>query len=164
LLFTLRPENISELSPTVELAEATGVEQLTVNVFKKRDNSDWTIPYRSEILNAFNDAEECAARTGIKLILPDHLGDYPVVSRAAHKCTVASCLFPWTQVAVRWNGEITPCNMMNPYRYGNLDRMPFEAVWNGPEARTFRQLANGNERHPYCRSCYYVDSESKVIT
>jgi len=39
----------------------------------------------------------------------------------------------------------------------SLPEHPFEDIWNGPEARAFRNRANTAGRHPYCVGCYYVD-------
>lgn len=162
LLFTLRPQNVGELVGTVELAARAGVRRLTVNVFIRPDHTDWTQHRQGEIAAAFAGASTMARREGLHLILPDHLGAAPVESPDAHRCSASGCGFAWSQVAVRWNGDVTPCNMMNPYTYGNLERADFAAVWNGPEARCFRGRSNSGGRHPWCSGCYYVHSSQVV--
>ncbi len=157
LLFTLRPENLAELADTVALAADAGIEQLTVNTLKLDSGQDWTAPHRDDIRRAFDKAEERASTDGVRLVLPDHIGDEAVRSDAAHRCSASGCRFPWTQVVVRWDGTLTPCNMMNPYMYGSLGARAVEATWNGPEARAFRSRANTPGCHPFCEGCYYVD-------
>jgi radical SAM protein with 4Fe4S-binding SPASM domain len=164
LLFTLRPENIGELKATVEMGAERGVCRLTVNVFMLPDHSDWTSQRRPEILAAFDAASEAADRLGVELVLPDHLGEMPVRSAYAHRCSASACAFPRTQLVVRWNGDLTPCNMMNPYCYGNLEQRSFGELWNSPEARCFRENANTDHRHPWCRGCYYVDPAREAAT
>ena len=157
LLFTLRPENLGELIDTVALAADTRIEQLTVNTLKLDSGLDWTASHRDDIRRAFDRATERASTEGVRLVLPDHIGDETVRSDAAHHCSSSGCPFPWTQVVVRWDGTLTPCNMMNPYMYGSLGARAVEATWNGPEARAFRGRANTPGRHPFCDGCYYVD-------
>lgn len=163
LLFTLRPENTDELAGTVSAAASFGVTRLTVNVFKSPDGADWTAPMREEICAAFAEAEEVAVRRGVRFCLPDHLGEKRVSSTEAHRCSDSGCTFPWTQVAIRWNGDIIPCNMMNPYCYGNMRSRTFAESWLGPEAGAFRDMANTGNRHPYCAHCYYVDTTRRAV-
>ena len=164
LLFTLRPENVGELVATVEMAAKRGVRRFTVNVFMRPDHVDWTLERRSEVVAAFDEAAEAADRLGVELVLPDHLGEMRVASAHAHRCSASGCGFPWSQVVVRWNGDLTPCNMMNPYCYGNIDDRGLEGAWNGPEAGCFRDNANTANRHQWCRGCYYVDPQRKPVS
>ena len=41
------------------------------------------------------------------------------------------CEKPWKEVYIRYNGDLTVCNMLNPYIYGNLKNYSFESIWNG---------------------------------
>jgi radical SAM protein with 4Fe4S-binding SPASM domain len=154
LLFTIRPENILELSGTVSLAARAGVRRIIVNTFKDGTGSDWVSSRSADIREAFAGASVRALAEGVSLALPDHIGKEPFLSDDAYACSAGGCTFPSTQAVVRWNGDVTPCNMLNPYLYGNIEERGFEGCWNGPEARTFRTMT---ENHPYCEDCYYVD-------
>ena len=70
----------------------------------------------------------------------------------------------WREVLVRWDTEVTVCNMFNPFSYGVL-RQPgverdvpsrFRRLWHGPNARLFRSMINTDTTHPYCRDCYFL--------
>ena len=159
LLFTFREENMSHLGPVVRHAGETGHVRVTVNMFKRPDNHDWTAHHRQRITEVFAEAQETALRQGVDLALPDHLGDVPVQLASTRPCPGSSCTFPSEQVVIRHNGDVTPCNMLNPYLYGNLHRRSFACIWNGAEAKLFR---NSCGRHPYCRQCYYVDACTPV--
>jgi len=119
LLFTLRENNIDHLDGTVCLAAAHGIPRLTVNLFKRSDHRDWTEPYRQRIFEAFARAEERAGETGVALALPSHVGSAPVLLASASPGSRHACPFPSTEVVIRHDGGMTPCNMMNPFLYGN---------------------------------------------
>jgi radical SAM protein with 4Fe4S-binding SPASM domain len=157
ILFTLRPQNLHELPGTVDLVSRLGIRHMIVNTLRVRDGLDWTGPYRSNIQCVLALAAETATVRCVNLVLPDHVGGEPVRGPYVHRCSTDGCRFPFTEVVVRWDGEVTPCNMMNPYSYGHIAAHGFDACWNGPEARAFRRLANTAKRHPHCDGCCYVN-------
>ena len=157
LLFTLRPENIDQLVGTITLAARSGIRRVTVNLFRRADGADWTAACREDIYSSMELAQSEAARVGVDLALPDHLGAEVVTCLAARSCAGNGCSFAFTQAVVRYNGDVTPCNMMNPYLYGNIRERGFMGIWNDAEAKTFRECANTPNRHPVCCQCYYVD-------
>ena len=161
LLFTLRPSNMNELPGTVLLGANRGIRRIIVNVLRLPDGSDWTADCREDIQRAFADAEDAATKQGVGLILPNHLGEEPIGLSDSDSPWPDHCPFPHSQVVIRCNGNVTPCNMMNPYAYGSLVNRTFDDCWNGAEARVFRDLRDPENRHPYCRSCHYVDASRR---
>ncbi|MFC1706155.1 SPASM domain-containing protein [Planctomycetota bacterium] len=158
LLFTMRRDNVTQLPGVLQIAAEVGARGVTVNMFKRPDNTDWTLPFRDSIEEVFVASSERAAALGIDLALPDHLGARRLALKDTHASPAhTGCRFPWEQVMVRHDGEVTPCNMLNPYSYGNIEHRGLEQVWNGPEAGAFRELTNARMPHPYCVDCYYVD-------
>jgi radical SAM protein with 4Fe4S-binding SPASM domain len=157
LLFTLRAENIYQLPATITLAARNGIRRLTVNMFKRPDNLDWTGAYRARIEECFERSSITAACEGVDLALPDHIGNTGYLSKDLRQCSGIECPFPKSQVVIRHNGDLTPCNMMNPYLYGNIKEREFSGVWNDAEAKAFRELNQTECQHPFCRDCYYVN-------
>lgn len=153
LLFTLREENVDHLPDVVTLAAQAGRLRVTVNVFRRHDHRDWTAPHRTRLTDLFGAAAALAESNGVELALPDHLGEARLTGRFCQPSPGSSCAFPATQVVIRHNGDVTPCNMLNPYLYGSLRQKSFDSIWRGPEAAAFRRLCGS---HPYCRYCYYV--------
>lgn len=155
LLFTLQRGNIDELSGMVQLAADVGIPNVLVNVVKLQDES-WIAAVAARIESALDDARAEAGRTGVHLTLPDHIGPLRLHGGGVLPSSAAGCDRPLREVVIRWNGEVTVCNMFNPYTYGHLGRHGFERCWNGSIAQAFRRLVNTRKKHPYCEGCHYV--------
>lgn len=155
ILFTLQRGNIAELPEVVRLAATVGVPNVLVNVVKLQDDS-WVSTVAPRMEAAIGDAQQLAPQCGIRLTLPDHVGPMLVRGVGVQSTSAACCDRPLREVVIRWNGEVTVCNMFNPYTYGHLARHDFERCWNGSLAQAFRRLVNGPMKHPYCEGCHYV--------
>lgn len=155
LLFTLQRGNIEELPAMVRLATDAGIPNVLVNVVKLQDES-WISTVAARIDAAIRDAREVTDRTRVHLTLPDHIGPVRLQGLGVLPSSAAGCDRPFHEVVIRWNGEVTVCNMFNPYTYGHLGRHGFERCWNGSIAQAFRKLVNSPQKHPYCEGCHYV--------
>ncbi|MBD3215110.1 MAG: SPASM domain-containing protein [Candidatus Lokiarchaeota archaeon] len=80
----------------------------------------------------------------------------PINRSIATKTCQKFCQNPWEEVYIRYNGDLTPCNMLNPYIYGNLNNSDFVDLWTGLNAELFRKFLNSENRHQYCQDCYYL--------
>ena len=155
LLFTLQRANFQQLPGMVALAAEFGVERVLVNVIKLRDEA-WIDRHHASIVAAIDRARILASELGVTLTLPDHIGHHRLDGPGVLLTSARGCDRPEREVVVRWNGEITVCNMFNPYTYGHLRRHGFERAWRGSLAQAFRRLVNTANKHPYCEGCYYV--------
>lgn len=155
LLFTLQRGNIEELPGMVRLAADTAIPNVLVNVVKLQDEG-WVSAVAPRIEAAIREAREVADSAGVLLTLPDHIGPIPLHGTGVLPSSAVGCDRPLHEVVIRWNGEVTVCNMFNPYTYGHLGRHGFERCWNGSIAQAFRKLVNTPKRHPYCEGCHYV--------
>lgn len=155
LMFTLQRANFRELAGMVALAAEAGIPNLVVNVIKLADES-WIERHRQAIEGSIAEARTAATMRGIRMFLPNHLGHRLRPGGASPTPTTHGCDRPWQEIVVRYNGEITVCNMFNPYIYGHMDRAGIAAAWDGPLAQAFRRMVNTSDRHPYCHGCYYL--------
>ncbi len=155
LLFTLQRANVAELPGMVQLASEVGIPNVLINVVKLQDER-WIERARPELLRSIAEARELAEALRIALTLPDHLGAQALHGRGVLPTSARGCDRPRKEVVIRWNGELTVCNMFNPYAYGHLQRHGFDKSWNGSLAQAFRRLIDGPDMHPYCEGCYYV--------
>ncbi len=156
ILFTLQGANIGELAGVVDLAGEHGIPNVVVNVVKA-PSGGWMARRGPDIAASFEVAAERAAARGVRLFLPSRLGGEAVERPEALPCASEGCDRPWREVVVRWNGDITVCNMFNPFTYGHWRRHGLDAAWNSPMAGAFRQMVNTERRHPYCVDCQYID-------
>lgn len=155
LLFTLQRGNIDELPAMVRLAADVGIPNVLVNVVKLQDEG-WIAAVAPRIESAIDYARVESDRTGVHLTLPDHIGPLRLHGSGVLPSCAVGCDRPLREVVIRWNGEVTVCNMFNPYTYGHLLRHGFERCWNSSLAQAFRKLENTPKRHPYCEGCHYV--------
>jgi radical SAM protein with 4Fe4S-binding SPASM domain len=128
-----------------------------VNVVKINDkNSDWMTSQYEIIIKEFQKAYKLSKSYGIMLKLPDHLGKNPVNEGISNKSCKFNCKNPWKEIYIRYNGDLTVCNMLNPYIYGNCQNYSFIEIWNGLNAELFRSFVNTKYKHYYCKDCYYL--------
>ena len=157
IIFTLMELNIHEITKVVELAAKMGLGGVIINVVKlDLKKNDWMYQHFENIIEQFQKAYELAESYKIVLKLPDHIGKLPVNKNISNPSCKLSCNNPWEEVYIRYNGDLTVCNMLNPYIYGNCQNDSFEEIWNGLNAELFRSFVNTKYRHYYCEDCYYL--------
>ncbi len=157
IIFTLMKININEIQGVMELALELGIGGVIINVVKSEvNNQKWIDNNFDLILQLFYKASNFAKTHGIKLKLPDHLGNFFIDTEISNPSSKNQCFNPWEEVYIRYNGDLTVCNMLNPYIYGNLNLMSFEDLWSGINASMFKKFVNSRIRHPYCQDCYYL--------
>ena len=157
IIFTLMELNIHEITKVVELAAEMGLGGVIINVVKLDLNqNDWMYQQFENIVEQFQKAYELAKSYNLVLKLPDHIGKLPVNKNISNPSCQLICNNPWEEVYIRYNGDLTVCNMLNPYIYGNCQNDSFEEIWNGLNAELFRSFVNTKYRHYYCEDCYYL--------
>ena len=157
IIFTLMKININEIQGVMEMALDFGLGGVIINVVKSEaNNQKWIDNNFDLILQLFYKASSFAKKHGVKLKLPDHLGNFLIDTEISNPSSKNQCFNPWKEVYIRYNGDATVCNMLNPYIYGNLNLMSFEDLWSGANSQMFRKLANTRIKHPYCKDCYYL--------
>jgi len=155
IIFTLMNQNKYDLLEVLMMAHKYGLGGVIVNVVKT-DNYNWLDLNFLRIHKEFERAYTYAKDYGILLKLPDHLGKNIVNPKISTISSNQYCRNPWKEVYIRYNGDLTVCNMLNPYIYGNCKDYPFEKIWNGLNSYLFRNLVNTKYSHYYCQDCYFL--------
>ena len=157
IIFTLMKSNILEITKVVELAAEMGLGGVIINVVKlDSPHSEWMCQQFENIKEQFQKAYDLAESFSIVLKLPDHIGNLPISKNISNLSCQLHCNNPWEEVYIRYNGDLTVCNMLNPYIYGNCQNDSFEEIWSGLNAELFRGFVNTKYRHYYCKDCYYL--------
>ncbi len=157
IIFTLMDCNVHELSKVVNLTADMGLGGVIVNVVKTNKNDyNWMNLKYEIIIKEFQKAYQLSKSYDLILKLPDHLGKIPVNEQISNKSCHFNCINPWEEIYIRYNGDLTVCNMLNPYIYGNCQNYSFKEIWNGLNAELFRAFVNTKYRHHYCKDCYYL--------
>jgi MoaA/NifB/PqqE/SkfB family radical SAM enzyme len=54
------------------------------------------------------------------------------------------------ELCIFYDGTATPCNMFNPYVYGNIFKQSLNEIWNSQRRLDF---INSHKKHYYCQNC-----------
>ncbi len=155
IIMTLMESNFRELPDMVDFAHRYGLGGVIGNMVKD-GNGAWRSRRIDEIRKTFAQAARRAEEVGVALKVPDQIEGIPLDEDFVSKSNARHCPTLMEEVFIRYNGDVCPCNMMNPYIYGNLVRNGLEEVVNSINARMFYALSNTGIRHPYCVNCYYM--------
>ena len=64
-----------------------------------------------------------------------------------------TCYRPWFVAEFLPNGQLHFCPDYPGYRFGNIRTSSFKKIWNGEEARSFRQFLKKKKLFPMCTRC-----------
>lgn len=155
VIMTLLGSNFRQLPAIVRFAARWRLGGVVANMVKDGKGS-WKTRQYDEILDAFRTANREAKRLGVVLTLPDQIEGRPVAEDFVTESNYRGCPTYLEEAFIRYNGDVCPCNMMNPYVYGNLKRDTMEGVIRGPPSLLFDVLMESMAKHPYCVNCYYM--------
>lgn len=156
IIFTLMKQNIDDLPDVIRLSSQFNLGGVNVNVVKLDQKDYFSKNEIDKIKSIFRQSFSLTKELDINLKLPDHIGAISINPSLSTKTCKDFCINPWNEVYIRYNGDLTPCNMLNPYLYGNLRKCSFCELWNGLNANLFRNFINTKYRHTYCKDCYYL--------
>ena len=164
LLSTLQEENAEEVQGLVRFAEEAGAGGVIFNMVNEGDGSPWMMERFDELVERFEEALELGRELDLHVSVPDHIQGRRTGVRKSKRSSATFCDRPWVEALVRYDTEMTVCNMFNPFSYGMLvppgppQDVPsrLDRMWNGPNASLFREIINTDERHPYCEDCYFL--------
>lgn len=157
LIFTLQKGNIGEVTGVVGLAAGLRIEAVQINV-AKTPTTHWLTDNLEEITADLATAAQVAHGAGVTLFAPDQIAGVDLGLERQFPTAGSRCVAPWREAVIRWNGDVQTCNMFNPFTYGNIQRTPFDEIWQNRFAGLFRAQLGGVDKHPYCRACAYIPS------
>ena len=117
---TVQERNLEEIVPVTRLATEVGAGLVIFNMVKEEDGSPWMDRRADEIKALFGEAERVASRFNLAVRLPDHVGGERLRLRQVRRSSGTYCDRPSREILVRWDTELTVCNMFNPWSYGML--------------------------------------------
>lgn len=164
LIFTVQRANLQSILPVCRMALELEIGLVLFNMVNEEGGSRWMEERADEIRGIFTEAAKLAEGTRTSLRFPDHIGSAKYADRRASRTSGTRCDRPWREALINFDGEMTCCNMFNPFSYGmvrhpnlHLDTAQrFTRLWNGPNASFFRKSINLSRPHPYCQGCYFL--------
>lgn len=154
IIMTLLSSNFRQLPSMIEFASQHRVGGVIANM--QKGNNHWIRTMFPQLVETFKEAKEVAERLGILLMVPDQLEGAQVGLDFVAASNAANCPTFKEEAFIRYNGDVCPCNMMNPFVYGNLRKSRMEEVQGTLSSLLFDYLMETASRHPYCRNCYYL--------
>jgi radical SAM protein with 4Fe4S-binding SPASM domain len=146
-----QPDNIFQI---IDLAAECWIRKITfqnVNDTALYGTADWFSARKPELEALFERIRQYAASRNVEVCLPS--------------CDIrpGSCYYPWVYPYITAFGDVLPCCVLPQfgkypeaslkYSFGNINQTPFADIWNGAQARSFREQLASRQPVEYCQRC-----------
>ena len=155
IIFTLQEQNFDDVESMARFAVGRRLH-LLVNAVRRDEGIEpfqHLVRQRTEVLRAaFDAAEALYEGTQLQCILPDQVQGV-VVRGPGARSTYGSrrrCPAIERELCVLHDGTVTPCNMFNPYVYGNILEESLAQIRSGS---SYRWFSENHKTHYYCANC-----------
>ncbi len=107
---------------------------------------------KENIQKQFDEVQALYSDSNLQCLLPDQLAGIQILSQKATVThgSMQSCPILEKELCIFYEGTTTPCNMFNPYVYGNMFEESLEEIWNGERRKNFLET---HKNHYYCNNC-----------
>lgn len=154
IIFTAMKNNYEDLLGVIEFAYLNNISSVIVNMVKSTNN-EWMREKTNEIKFIFEKASIKAKESNIKIKLPNQITG-EIINSKYNTTNTYFCNTYMNEIFIRYNGDVCPCNMMNPYIFGNIKRDGLEIILNNFHSRLFSEIMNSINRYYYCIYCYFM--------
>ncbi len=120
----------------------TGMENFIAMV---RDNID-------SLTDDFSMIQELYSGTELSCLIPDSIAGIPLNSDGTTQTFGRKYICPAldSELCILYNGDVTPCNMFNPYVFGNLHNNTIDEILAGKARQDF---VRAHKEFYYCKNC-----------
>jgi len=154
IIFTIQEINIDEIEAVADYAIENNCH-LVYNVVRRDEGIEPFVKLiknmKSQIITAFNSVRDKYNELDINCYIPDQMAGVIITNNKSSTCgSTKVCPNIDHELCILYNGDVTPCNMFNPYVYGNINEDTIENIMKGDKYRWF--IANHKEYY-YCENC-----------
>jgi MoaA/NifB/PqqE/SkfB family radical SAM enzyme len=157
IICTLQMDNIEEIEALGHFAFEKNCS-IIYNSIRSDDEStiadyhDYIRNHVDEVAASFNHIAELYTDSGLQCLIPDQIGGITINSKGKTTThgTMSHCPAINNELCILFDGTVTPCNMFNPYVYGNLSTSTLEEILLGAKYANFKKLY---KVHYYCKNC-----------
>jgi len=154
IVFTLQEININDIISIAKYAISKNCN-LIYNVVRRDSGIEVFQALVKEkysvIVNSFNTVKTLYSLTGLECLIPDQISGINIYSNIQTTCGTRNiCPNINGELCILYNGDVTPCNMFNPYIYGNLFIDSIENILNSDKRKWFVQ---NYKDYYYCKNC-----------
>ncbi len=155
LIFTLQECNIDDIVPIANYAIRQNCN-LIYNVLRRDEGIEvfqrLIKVNKIKIIEDFAVVEQLFAALEINVYLPDQISGIEIRGNGKDLTCGSMEICPNInkELCVLYNGDVTPCNMFNPYVYGNIKENNIDLILNGEKKQWFVQ---NHKSYYYCKNC-----------
>ncbi len=155
IVFTIQETNIHRIFEIAQFAFENNCQILYNTI--RRDNGIETfveavkLNYLS-ITNQFEQVRQLYGNSELQYLCPDQLAGVELQTEKLTKThgTMEQCPALGKELCILYDGTVTPCNMFNPYIYGNIFNQSLNEIWGSEERKMF---LSSHKCYYYCQNC-----------
>ncbi|MGH1338950.1 MAG: radical SAM protein [Aureispira sp.] len=155
IIFTIQEENIFEISAIATFAFENDCHLLFNTI--RRDVGMETFLHlvntnKEKIKQQFQEVATLYLNSPLQYHLPDQLAGISLEASYTKQThgSMAICPILEKELCILYDGTVTPCNMFNPYQYGNIKEQSLKEIWEGEKRQNF---LTAHQHHYYCNNC-----------
>ncbi|MFW6015936.1 MAG: SPASM domain-containing protein [bacterium] len=155
LVFTIMEDNLNRIYDIANFA-ITNDLNIIYNTVRYDDGMEEFTELISqnieEIKTQFNKVESLYLDSNLKCIYPDQISGINLELEASTKTygDSRSCPSLNSQLCILYDGLVSPCNMFNPYIFGDLKVQSLEEIWSSDKRNYF---IKNYKKYYYCKNC-----------
>jgi len=155
IIFTIQEENIHSIYEMAQFAYENNCSML-YNTIRRDEGIETFVTAVNEnftsITEQFQKVNQLYSNTTLLCLCPDQLAgiEINVNQKTQTHGTMKSCPALEKELCILYDGTTTPCNMFNPYVYGNIFSQSLDEIWNS-EARL--SFLSSHKNYYYCKNC-----------
>ena len=155
IIFTIQEANIHRIYDIAKFAYEHNC-QILYNTIRRDEGIEPFVELVNEqtqnITEQFRKVTELFSNSTFQCLYPDQLAgvQLKVAKPTQTHGTMQSCPALNKELCIFYDGTTTPCNMFNPYVYGNIFNQSLNEIWNGQERLDF---LISHKSHYYCQNC-----------
>ena len=155
IVITLQEDNLFQIRDIAEFALKHDCN-LLYNVVRRDEGIE---PFQRmveinkfQIENDFRLVKEMYETHRLNCIIPDQISGIALTMKTSTKTygNRSSCPAISDELCILYNGDVTPCNMFNPYVFGNIGKDDINAIMRGELREDFISIQNS---YYYCQNC-----------
>ena len=155
IIFTIQEANINRIFEMAEFAFEHNC-QILYNTIRRDDGIETFIEivkqnYHS-IIEQFKQVRKLYTNSELQFLYPDQLAGVELQTEKPTKThgTMKQCPALEKELCILYDGTTTPCNMFNPYIYGNIFNQSLSEIWESKERKVFLR---SHKCYYYCQNC-----------
>lgn len=155
VIFTIQETNVHRIYDIAKFAFDNNC-QILFNTIRRDEGIESFVEIVNEhsksISEQFSRVTELYSNSNLQCLYPDQLAgiQLKLSNPTQTHGTMQKCPALDKELCIFYDGTTTPCNMFNPYVYGNIFKQSLEEIWESPERLEF---LHSHKNHYYCQNC-----------